>query len=119
MSIKQHRIIYKILFIFCSDIDECHLNTDGCSDICTDKVPGFECSCEDGFELAGDQKTCNGKCWHITDSVHVKLFFTDIKECNNNNNGDCSTNCINTYGSYYCTCNAGYHLDTDGLTCVG
>ncbi|XP_066302870.1 fibulin-1-like [Branchiostoma lanceolatum] len=31
----------------------------------------------------------------------------DINECSRNN-GDCSHNCVNTNGSYHCTCRAGY-----------
>ena len=46
--------------------------------------------------------------------VHHKI---DTNECDNS---PCDHNCINTDGSYYCTCYSdGYQLDTDGLTCRG
>ena len=31
---------------------------------------------------------------------------------------DCE-NCINTVGSYNCSCHAGYRLSIDGITCDG
>ena len=32
---------------------------------------------------------------------------------------NCQHNCVNTWGSYYCTCRQGYKLQADGKTCVG
>ncbi|XP_020626929.1 uncharacterized protein LOC110064251 isoform X2 [Orbicella faveolata] len=31
---------------------------------------------------------------------------------------NCQHNCVNTWGSYYCTCRQGYKLQADGTTCV-
>ena len=31
----------------------------------------------------------------------------------------CQDNCVNTWGSYYCTCRQGYRLQADGKTCLG
>ena len=42
----------------------------------------------------------------------------DINECLVNN-GDCDHNCVNTAGSYYCTCNTGYRLSNDSRECLG
>lgn len=42
----------------------------------------------------------------------------DIDECNINVDG-CDQNCHNTNGSYYCSCNSGYRLNIDNLTCDG
>ena len=44
--------------------------------------------------------------------------FLDINECDNNNGG-CSQNCTNTNGSFFCSCDEGYQLKSDGLTCKG
>ena len=44
--------------------------------------------------------------------------MADINECEDHN-GDCGHNCIDTTGSYYCTCDDGYKLDDDDLTCHG
>ena len=35
------------------------------------------------------------------------------------NRGGCSHACINTFGSYYCTCPSGYFLSYNGKTCEG
>ena len=54
----------------------------------------------------------------------------DINECNEtvligNYSGNssltdwCHQRCVNTPGSYHCTCNTGYQLDSDGRTCTG
>lgn len=40
----------------------------------------------------------------------------DQNECDTANGG-CSQNCMNTEGSFYCTCNAGYKLNVDKLQC--
>ena len=55
--------------------------------------------------------------------LNVKEFLfvliTDVNECMDNTD-NCSQNCINTIGSYYCYCNDGYTLDSDDQhTCNG
>ena len=45
-------------------------------------------------------------------------YFTDINECLTNNAG-CSDICVNTDGSYQCTCGSGFELDSDNHTCKG
>lgn len=42
----------------------------------------------------------------------------DINECRINNGG-CSQDCINSKGSFYCTCSDQYVLGDDGKTCTG
>ena len=52
-------------------------------------------------------------------TVHIILLTCpDTNECANNN-GSCAQNCHNTVGSYYCTCNTGYTLSSDGHACNG
>ena len=46
-------------------------------------------------------------------SIHA-----DIDECARGLAG-CSYNCINTAGSYYCTCMDGFELLSDNHTCAG
>ena len=47
------------------------------------------------------------------------LFCTsDINECSTGNGG-CNQVCINVIGSFQCSCNAGYELDSDQRTCIG
>lgn len=45
----------------------------------------------------------------------MNFFFQDINECNIY--GICSHECINTMGSYRCTCASKFNLDTDGRSC--
>ncbi|CAB4002694.1 multiple epidermal growth factor-like domains 6 [Paramuricea clavata] len=41
----------------------------------------------------------------------------DMDECKTQNGG-CEHNCCNTVGGYYCTCNAGYTLQSDKKNCL-
>ena len=45
---------------FTVDIDECRENTDGCSQICTNTIGSYRCSCNSGYRLGTDGHTCNG-----------------------------------------------------------
>jgi len=52
-------------------------------------------------------------------NVTINVYaYVDINECLANN-GNCGQNCINTAGSYYCTCNTGYQLLSDKHRCGG
>lgn len=46
-------------------------------------------------------------------------YNTDDPECSDVDNGGCSDTCIDTPGSYYCTCHPGYYLTGNGKTCKG
>ena len=43
---------------------------------------------------------------------------TDIDECANSTD-NCTHGCVNTEGSYYCNCPAGYEISGDNTTCIG
>ena len=43
-------------------------------------------------------------------------FLADINECLSS---PCEQRCTNTPGSFVCSCNNGYRLDNNGLTCSG
>ena len=46
-------------------------------------------------------------------------FIIDDNECLKNKGG-CERFCHNTVGSFYCTCDTGYKIDTaDNKTCIG
>ena len=60
--------------------------------------------------------TYNTKTFEITLDLYISI--TDINECTEGLSG-CAHTCINTIGSYTCTCNPGYHLASDGQSCNG
>ena len=45
-------------------------------------------------------------------------FTLDINECATNMGG-CQQACVNTPGGFHCTCNPGFTLNSDGITCTG
>lgn len=105
-----------------SDIDECSLDQDNC-DInadCFDIDGGFGCNCRMGY--SGTGKECTGKLVNDTNNmmtmcnVLCSRGYTEIDECQD---GVCSPNafCINTIGSFVCTCIEGF--TGDGFSCLG
>ena len=53
-------------------------------------------------------------------SVHLipKMCIADIDECTTGESS-CNQVCHNTKGSYYCSCNTGYYLESNTYTCSG
>ncbi|XP_077993148.1 uncharacterized protein LOC144447116 [Glandiceps talaboti] len=128
----------------CEDIDECdHDGSHQCGENsnCTNTVPGYNCTCDSGYELADDQRTCQdiNECNDHTDNNCTELetctntpgdyechcisgykwnniTCEDIDECSDNSHA-CNTyaDCINTPGSYRCECTEGFA--GDGFTC--
>ncbi len=83
----------------CIDIDECSNNNGGCSQKCENTEGSFTCSCNDGYKLNSDGKTCD-----------------DIDECTEGTaNCDDNAICNNNPGSFECICKSGY--EGDGETC--
>ncbi|XP_073339436.1 uncharacterized protein cd93 [Pagrus major] len=94
----------------CSDIDECQ--SQACDHFCVNTAGSYTCVCNDGYEMV------DGKC-------------SDIDECAQFR---CEHNCLNSIGSFSCNCDQGFtlsengscvkdcpqgfHMETDGLTCV-
>ena len=64
--------------------------------------------------LVNYEHTCNNT-YHF---IYKIIIFVDINECSSNIDG-CDHNCHNTMGSYYCTCNTGYRLDSNMRSCHG
>ncbi|XP_068703313.1 signal peptide, CUB and EGF-like domain-containing protein 1 isoform X2 [Montipora foliosa] len=86
--------------VTCTDVDECDLATDLCTQNCHNTNGSYTCSCNAGYRLESDGVRC-----------------TDIDECTENIDG-CSQVCIDNEGSYSCTCRDGYQLQSDGKTCL-
>ena len=104
------------------DVNECALNNGGCDQVCDNSVGSFQCSCNRGYRLNLDRMTCSGritiKFWKHS-QINILLFLLiDINECSLNTDG-CDQVCINTVGSFQCSCNRGYTLNADGITCSG
>ena len=57
-----------------ADVNECSVNNGGCSDVCTNTVGSYQCSCSTGFTLQSDGKTCTGNFYTINDSKNVVSF---------------------------------------------
>ena len=55
-----------------ADIDECEVDTDGCSHNCTNTNGSYVCSCPDGFLLHSDGLLCTGNDY-TTITVRCKL----------------------------------------------
>ena len=47
---------------FCLDINECAAGTHDCGQVCTNTDGSFTCSCNSGYTLDSNGKTCNGVC---------------------------------------------------------
>ena len=52
---------YYLESLICLDINECATDNGGCDHVCVNKPGSYECSCKDGYVLADDKHTCNGK----------------------------------------------------------
>ena len=46
------------------------------------------------------------------------LSLSDVDECVADTD-DCDHTCTNTEGSFTCSCQSGFSLDSDGGTCIG
>ena len=49
----------------------------------------------------------------------MHAFDSDIDECVSSDGGGCEQNCINLQGSYECSCQQGYALESNGISCDG
>eukprot|EP00795_Rhopilema_esculentum_P001861 gene1861-16357_t len=73
----------------------------GCTQNCHNVIGTFRCSCNPGYKLASDGKTCY-----------------DVDECLEGSHR-CHQKCLNTVGSYDCQCLQGYKENADGYSCQG
>ena len=78
------------------------------------------CSCNAGYALNSDQRTCSGKLTTLLNKLYLMKFVyqTDVNECTTNNGG-CSQICRNTQGSRVCSCRRGYILASNRIACNG
>uniref|UniRef100_A0A3Q3EB07 Multiple EGF like domains 6 n=1 Tax=Hippocampus comes TaxID=109280 RepID=A0A3Q3EB07_HIPCM len=91
-----YSLSYSFFFL---DIDDCGNNNGGCSHHCQHSNSGPVCTCNQGYRLHEDLKTC-----------------VDVDECGQQSSC-CQQNCANYPGGYECYCSAGYRLSSDGCSC--
>ena len=109
--------IVLMLIHYCGlDINECNTSNGGCNQTCVNEVGSYHCECRIGYTLNSNNHSCDGKVTTITRCLSLFLLYIDNNECSTNNGG-CEHNCINTPGSYSCSCNTGYSLDLDNRGC--
>ncbi|XP_055860776.1 mucin-4-like isoform X7 [Biomphalaria glabrata] len=130
----------------CEDIDECAKHTDNCEQRC-ENIPGkFNCYCRYGYRLKADRASCveeKDVCKSVGSTLNCSQSCTvdwttnvascfckigydlvgteqcvDQDECKFNNLCSYKAGCINTPGSFNCSCPAGQILDNDGRSCV-
>ncbi|KAI0210407.1 Mucin-like protein [Lamellibrachia satsuma] len=119
----------------CEDTNECSTTNGGCAHRCTNFDGGFNCSCNDGYQLMNDKIQCKpcpsgtwGKdclrdcncqdsdteCNMTTGCGECSAGFTggdchdDIDECTINNPCDSHATCNNTIGTFKCVCQTGF-----------
>lgn len=120
--------------LYYSDVNECVTCNGSCSQICSNTIGSYTCSCAAGYMLSVDNRTCLGTHFVITCSTCILILYNIIlyKSCFSLSsqanrdinewatfNGNCSQLCSNTIGSYMCSCFVGYFLSADSRTCEG
>ena len=67
--------MYLVCFLYASfflDIDECSANKGGCQHNCINTPGSSVCTCDDGYYLDADKKSCQGK---NASTLYVCLVF--------------------------------------------
>ena len=103
------------------DVNECNGDHEQCDHLCTNVDGSYICSCDPGYELQSDNRTCEGFTeWLVDSYMHTVtcIIAVDVDECLTNNGG-CTQTCDNIAGSYQCSCWDGYELGNDTHTCTG
>ncbi|XP_052846426.1 LOW QUALITY PROTEIN: fibrillin-1 [Drosophila gunungcola] len=119
----------------CQDVNECAgLFSGGCSHECINKAGTFECGCPLGYVLNEDGRNCHpalvgcppgtrqssSGCSPIVCGRGFVLGANDecedVDECLEKNGG-CSHRCVNSEGSFKCSCPPGYRLDSHQRIC--
>ncbi len=109
-----------------TDVNECSGNSSRCEHLCTNTYGSYVCSCNPGYGISRNGFSCTGMrdrqihdIHSITRLKNMALFnVIDIDECALGID-NCAHDCMNSHGSYTCSCRTGYTLDADGFTCNG
>ena len=92
------------------DVDECDLELDNCHThaYCANVEDGFTCTCKSGY--TGDGLDCESMLFIQKSPGSFSFLLTDVDECTLGTD-TCYTehaDCIDSEGSYSCTCHIGY-----------
>ncbi|XP_065890335.1 uncharacterized protein [Dysidea avara] len=115
-----------------NDINECRYSY--CDHNCTNLQGSYKCTCNDGYYLDRDGKSCLdvNECGNSNGGCAQKCVNTAGShrcECSNgqigcyggqlcsSNNGGCDHNCADRTSGPVCTCNSGYELQSDKKSC--
>ena len=91
-----------------ADVKECTINPKRCgaNAQCHEAQGSFRCTCNAGYKMNAASE-CEGM-WHDEN------INTDVKECTINPMiFVTNAQCLESPGSFFCTCNAGYKMDAD------
>lgn len=107
----------------CHDVDECELYKERgglCIGLCVNEPGSYSCQCPDGYRLAADNRTCQGKKREFFFKSYENDLFPkskqDIDECARPGVCRPEETCLNTRGGYYCNaivCPPNYVRDTE------
>ena len=99
----------------CIDIDECTKKTHECNlgQTCHNHPGSYTCECSAGYEIGPDKQ-----CVDVNECrIYAALVCMDEDECQKTLL-QCQHGCINTRGSYICTCKFGFRLNSDSRSCT-
>ncbi|XP_078573326.1 uncharacterized protein LOC144860112 [Branchiostoma floridae x Branchiostoma japonicum] len=128
----------------CRNIDECAIDNGNCTHLCVDTPGSFYCTCPQGMVLDKDMCTCldvdectenlarcsvNAYCNNTSPGYDCicntgysgdGIMCGDINEClyQDTHNVRCKVGCLNTIGSFVCTCSIGWQLANDSISCI-
>ena len=72
------RVYFKMSLLISglTDIDECQNSNGHCAHLCTNLDGGFACSCQPGYQLQADRKSCTGTFYCLS-----SLFGLQMHTC--------------------------------------
>ncbi|XP_064613167.1 fibrillin-2-like [Liolophura sinensis] len=119
----------------CDDIDECGTSTHDCEQHCVNSLGGFRCTCDEGYALSTDNRSCTPACFDEEPGVcpnhgvcvrpgecrcgagYAPPQCDDVDECMLDQD-DCDQLCVNVNGTFTCDCRDGFQLTDDNKTCI-
>ena len=88
-----------------------------CSQICNNTLGSYTCGCNPGYEL--DEMDYHAMVQLHLCKMRTIVFISDINECSVLNGG-CEDTCMNTVGSFECSCSTvGHQVHENGINCIG